>query len=163
MSLFTSLSAQERRVWVELFANVVAVTYYWSIASKVPGFFESASPDMGWIIVKVVGLVISLTIPFTILLAVLSRSSGENEKSDERDTRIASNGNTIAYYTLAVCIVLIIGQIILNSLPVGSHPSLVLDKVPASPMVLVHFLFLSLILSSMTKSLVQLFRYRRGY
>jgi len=163
MAVLSGLSAKERNVWVELFANLVAVSYYWVSVSKIPDFFQSASPAMVWIIVKTIGLTIVLSIIFTIAVTMLSRSSDDGNKADERDLQIASNGNSIAYYMLTLCVVLIIGHVVLNALAIEANPSYASKAWLISPVVIIHLLFAALIISSVTKSLVQLFRYRRGY
>ncbi len=163
-----SISYKEKYVWVELLTNVFATVYYLVNVLKVPGGFFSGDPVIAKIVVEVIVLSIVLSILIYILLSIFSGPKVQADISDERDLRIAANGNTIAYGVLGFCIVMIIGHIVISYIFPQSffgRAHGLDDSIYAGlrPMFFIHLLFLSLIISSMAKSLTQLFRYRRGY
>jgi len=153
MTLGETMSLRERKLWCELLIDVVIAVYYFSHALPL---LAEPDPQFG-AITALIGKCIGLAIVLAIIVFSLAHVDAPEQPSDERDQLFDARGNAIAYFTLLGCVSLMMVQV--------SVAELAPDRAPfqMTPMVVVHLLLLSVILSSTVKAVVQLISYRRGY
>jgi uncharacterized protein (DUF983 family) len=102
-----------------------------------------------------------LAIFIGIVVSVFLHTQKKPEQVDERDYQFDYRGSKLAYSVLAICVSLVIGFILVYELQSDlGAPWAIVDL---TPMVIAHLILVSLFLSSVIKTVVQLFYYRRGY
>lgn len=160
MNVLKEMSVRERDLWVELLTNLLVAIYYFPKL-----FILMAAGDaalMGKPMVSLISSTIILAIFVAIILVVILKLfnlKGTLEKEDERERSFSAKGSLGAYWVLFVLICILIGQIILDDIFGASRQSFVV----LTPVLIAHLLLISLMISGTTKSVIQLYYYRRGY
>lgn len=157
MKLLTNMSTTEKNVWAELIVDFVVALYYFpKMFSLIRAGNLALIPIMAVLIVKAV----ILAIVVGILVAILLQDWREPKRIDERDLQFSARGTLIANRALVIFIFLIIGQLVFEGLFPGLRGQLC--SLMAKPLIIAHLLLLSLLFSSVIKSIAQLFLYRRA-
>lgn len=155
MAILDSVSNRELHIWGELAIDLGAAAYYFSHVFNLDGSIALTFAEIG----DLVGRVIVGAIVLGIILFSLLSWRGKPEPRDERDHHIASRARAMGYWTLCVCVVVVIWQVgagtILSSVTQQHYA-------PADPMITIHLLFAALVIAGAIKSGTQLFFYRRG-
>lgn len=158
MDLLKNFSTREKNLWSELMVDIVVGLFYFPkmIAMMISGADLTGRGMAGLITETVI-----LAIVAGIIISIFLHTQKKPEEVDERDHLFDARGSRIAFSVLALCIALIMGNIIVyEMLPEAVKDRAVLNL---SSVVIAHLLLLSLFLSSVIKTIVQLFFYRRGY
>jgi hypothetical protein len=155
MAFFSDFSNRELNIWATLGLDVGVTVYYFSQLLDMPDGLNGNIAELGGLVVKI----IVFSIVFSIIVFGAINARGE-EKRDERDYRFEAKANKIAYLTLSVCVIFLLGQITINEVGVTFWSSLS-AHLPLSPIVISHLLLLALLLASTAKALSQMILYRR--
>jgi len=158
MELFNNFSTREKNLWSELLVDIVIGLYYFP---KMFVMMASNTELSGGAMAELITGTVILAIFMGIIISVFLHTQKKPEQVDERDHLFDARGSRIAYTVLGLCVALVIGHIIVNEmLPEVARDRALLNL---SPVAIAHLLLLSLYLSSVIKTVMQLFFYRRGY
>lgn len=158
MSFIQTLSNRELNIAGTLLLDVIVAVYYFISLSCLPGGWNAEPKLVAPVVIKTIVIaIISATVVFTLI----NWRKGEEAK-DERDYRFESKANSVAYFVLSLCLIVIIGHIAINALIAqnAAHPSIFESAL--TPSVIVHILLIALIVASVCKAFTQLFLYRRN-
>jgi hypothetical protein len=134
--------------------NIIVARYYFPSASRLVS--APAGSAMAGLILGTIILATTPSIVISILICIWRKPG----RKSERDYRFSTRGSMIAYTALLTFMMLMIGQVLFESLCPGIAQKWWLIT---SPLIMAHLLTLSITFSSTTKSVVQLISYRRGY
>jgi hypothetical protein len=157
MSIFSNMSAREKNLWSELLVDVLVAVYYFPNAFRLihKGRGAINNPAMAGLVIMSIVIAVFVSIVMSIVLRVWR----EPNIKDERDYQFMSRGAIIAYWTLLVFIGMIIGQLAFEGLYPGIAERI---WITTTPIIIAHLLMLSWMFSSVIKTSIQLFFYRRG-
>ena len=158
MELLDNFSTREKNLWSELLVDLVAGAYYYP---KMIAMILAAAPLTGAAMANLITNTVLVAIFAGVIVSVFLHTQKKPEREDERDLLFRARGNTVGYLVLALCVALVMGQVVVFEM----MPSFTRSVAPfeLSGLVIAHLLLVSLFLSSVAKSVVQLFFYRRGY
>jgi hypothetical protein len=157
MNLLSNISTTEKHLWAQLVVDLVVALYYFpKMFSLIRAGHTALVPVMAGVVVTSIILAIIVGIAVAILLRIWQ----EPERIDERDLQFSARGTLIANRVLVISILLIIGQLVFEGLFPGLRGRLF--SLMTKPLTIAHFLLLSLLFSSVIKSIAQLFLYRRA-
>jgi hypothetical protein len=149
------MSYEERNAWVELFANVLIISFFgyrvWTLSGE--GAFGGANGltvwarTVLWMIPVSIVVTIVLTILFNIGAAVAMRDHDPGFVSDERDKRFGSRG------MIAAIVVASAGWVI----------GLVLLALGGTALVTFNVILFAFAFGAFASQAVRLYFYRRGY
>lgn len=145
------LSYQEKSILGSLLAMVVVYGYYFAATLRNIGR-EDVGGSLGRLIFAVTAIVV-IEIVYHIVLGI----EGGVERKDERDILIECKAYRNGYFTLATGVFLVISYFIAASFARSTSTHL-----PLTPYLAVNLVLLFWIIAELTKSLTQLFYYRRG-
>ena len=154
----SDLTNRELNLWAEFLVNIVVALYYFPGAFRLIKMNER-TPAGGAMIGLVVRTII-LAIIISVILGILVSIWKKPAKKDERDYVFSAGGSMIAYIALFIFVSMIIGQVMFQGL---CPETAVRRGFVTGPLIIAHFLLLSLMFSSTIKCVVQLFFYRRAY
>ena len=157
-SFLADLTNRELSLWAEFLVNIVVALYYFPRAFRLIEVNEGAPIGRAML-----GLVIStiiMAILISIILGIIVSIWKKPAKKDERDYAFLARGSMIAYTALFIFVVMIIGHVMFQGLLPETAARLGLMT---SPLIIAHFLLLSLMFSSTIKCVMQLFFYRRSF
>jgi ABC-type anion transport system duplicated permease subunit len=117
------------------------------------------TPSGGAMVGRVI-ITIILAVIISIILGILVGVRKKPAKRDERDYVFSAGGSMIACLALFIFVSMIIGQVMFQGL---CPETAVRPGFATGPLIIAHFLLLSLMFSSTIKCVVQLFFYRRGF
>lgn len=159
MDWLDNFSTREKNLWSELLVDLVAGAYYYP--KMIAMILGGADRLTGAAMASLVTGTVMVAIFAGIVVSVFLHTQKKPEIEDERDRLFRARGNTVGYAVLALCVVLIMGQVIIFEM----MPNFARTEAPfdMSGLVIAHLLLVSLFLSSVSKSVVQLYYYRRGY
>ena len=158
-TFFSNMATRELDLWGELLLNIIIALYYFPGAFRLIKEDKWRLEDSGAVIGLIAGTIV-LAIIAGALITILISIWRKPAKKDERDYRFSARGSMIAYVSLSIFVMLIIGQVLFE----GLLPQVALKWwIITSPLIIAHLLMLSIMFSSTIKSVVQLFFYRRGY
>lgn len=157
MKVLDDMSVREKHLWVEVIVDIVVAVYYFP---KLFGLFilgdeALTGPPMFNLIIQTVGLAIILA---GIIGVILLRQEKTAPK-DEREKQFYARANLIAYRVLLICICGLMGQIVMSEIFAGGRQSFLV----LTPVIIANLLMIAIILAEMSKSVMRLFYYRRGY
>ncbi len=157
MDLLSDMSVTEKKLWAELFVDIVVALYYFPKMFVLIRTGDTVlSAEMAALVVRTIIVAIVVGIAVSVLLRVWQ----ESQRPDERDIQFSARGTLIANGALVAFVVLIMGQLVVEGLFPGLAGKL---GVTAKPLIIAHLLLLSLLFSSVIKAVAQLFLYRRGF
>lgn len=158
MDLLQNFSTREKNLWSELLVDIVVGLFYFP---KMINMMFSGADLTGKGMAGLITETVILAIVTGVIISIFLHTQKKPEQVDERDHLFDARGSRIAFAVLALCIALIMGNIIVyEMLPEVAKDRAVLNL---SSVVIAHLLLLSLFLSSVIKTIVQLYFYRRGY
>ena len=159
MELLNNFSTREKNLWSELLVDIAVGLYYFPKM-----FFMLRAGDevlTGGAMASLVISTIMVAIFAGIIVSVFLHAEEKPETVDERDHLFLARGSRVAYIILMVCVLAIMGNIvILEMLPEFVQERNWFDPTPVA---IAHLLLVSLVLSSVGKTVMQLVSYRRGY
>lgn len=163
MLIFSEMSAREKILWSELLVDVIVAAYYLPLMFGLIALGDDAltGAPMAKLIFNTIGLAIICSLFMSAALYLLNLNEVP-AREDELEKVFGARSTLGAYRVLFVCIIAIMWQVLMTELALGLGVSY-LVLLPLTPVVMANLLLLSLILASTTKSLMQLFYYRRGY
>jgi len=141
------LSYQEKSILGSLLAMVVVYSIYFAATLRNIGREDLG---LGRLMLTVIAIVV-IEIAYHIALAI----EGGVERKDERDILIECKAYRNAYLMLATGAGLVITYFIVAGLAGAT-------RLPLTPFLAVNLVLLFMVMSELTKSLTQLFYYRRG-
>lgn len=144
------MSYQERSILGSLLAMVVVYSVYFAGILRDIGRADFNGGSLSRLIFTVIAIVI-IEIVYHIALAI----EGGVERKDERDILIECKAYRNAYLTLATGAGLVITYFIVAGLAGAT-------RIPLTPFLAVNVMLLFMVIAELTKSLTQLFYYRRG-
>ena len=144
------LSYQEKSILGSLLAMAVVYSIYFAGTLRDLGRSDFNGSSLGRLIATVIAIIV-IEIVYHIVLAV----EGGVERKDERDILIECKAYRNAYLTLATGAGLVLTYFIVVGLAGAAH-------IPLTPFLAVNLVLLFMVLAELTKSLTQLFYYRRG-
>lgn len=143
------LSYQEKSIAGSLIAMIVVYGYYFAATLRNIGR-EDLGGSLGRLIFTVIAIIV-IEIVYHIALAI----EGGVERKDERDILIECKAYRNAYLMLATGAGLVITYFIVAGLAGAT-------RIPLTPFLAVNVMLLFMVIAELTKSLTQLFHYRRG-
>lgn len=144
------MSYQEKSILGSLLAMVVVYTIYFAGTLREIGRADFSGGSLGRLIFTVIAIIV-IEIVYHIVLAL----EGGVERKDERDILIECKAYRNAYLMLATGASLVIAYAIVASLAGAA-------RIPLTPFLAVNVMLLFMVIAELTKSLTQLFYYRRG-
>jgi hypothetical protein len=144
------LSYQEKSILGSLLAMAVVYSVYFAGTLRDIGHGDFGASSLGRLIFTVIAIVV-IEIVYHIVLAL----EGGVERKDERDILIESKAYRNAYLMLATGASLVITYFIVAGLAGAT-------RIPLTPFLAVNLVLLFMVIAELTKSLTQLFYYRRG-
>lgn len=144
------LSYQEKSILGSLVAMVVVYSIYFAGTLRDMGRGDFGGSSLGRLIGTVIAIVV-IEIVYHIALAI----EGGVERKDERDILIESKAYRNGYFALASGAGLVIAYFIVAGLAGAT-------RIPLTPFLAVNLVLLFMVIAELTKSLTQLFYYRRG-
>ena len=159
MELFNNFSTREKNLWSELLVDVVVGFYYYPkiIIMIIAGGEALTRGAMAELVTKT----IMLAILMGIIVSAFLHAQKKPEQVDERDQVFKARGNSIGYRVLVFCVVLLMVQILVTEfMPDIADGRFASDL---SGVAVANLLLMSLFFSSLAKTLIQLFSYRRGH
>lgn len=144
------MSYQEKSILGSLFAMVVVYSVYFAGTLRDIGRGDFGASSLGRLIFTVIAIVV-IEIVYHIVLAI----EGGVERKDERDILIECKAYRNAYLMLATGAGLVITYFIVAGLAGAT-------RIPLTPFLAVNAMLLFMVIAELTKSLTQLFYYRRG-
>ena len=159
MEFLRNFSTREKNLWSELLVDLVAAAYYY------PKMFSlMQAGDEGLTGAAMTSLIIGtvmVAIFAGVIVSVFLHAQKTPEVADERDLLFRSRGNTVAYFSLVLCIIVIMACVVITEMmPTFARTE---GFYAVTPLVIANLLLVSLFISSVAKVLVQLYSYRRGY
>ncbi len=144
------MSYQEKSILGSLLAMVVVYSVYFAGTLRDIGRADFNGSSLGRLIFTVIAIIV-IEIVYHIALAI----EGGVERKDERDILIECKAYRNAYLVLATGAGLVITYFIVAGLAGAT-------RIPLTPFLSVNVMLLFMVIAELTKSLTQLFYYRRG-
>lgn len=159
MEFLRHFSTREKNLWSEFLVDLAAGLYYYPKMIALIARGDDALT--GAAMVGLITSTVMVAIFAGVIVSVFLHLEAKPEPLDERDHLFRARGNQVAYLVLVGCIVLIMGHVVISEL----MPRMAGNPLPfeLTGVVIAHLLLVSLFLSSVAKTLVMLFFYRRGY
>ena len=153
------LSIRGKNLGFYLLVDLAVAIYYYPQVLRllVAGDEALYGPAMVNLIIKTVFVAIVVST----VLSVYLHNQQKPEPMDERDLAIRARGKLWAGHVLVWCLVLLIGQIILQEM--SGQWFTALPVLMLTPLIIAHLLLVVLMLASLCDNLVRLSGYRRGY
>ena len=159
MELLNNFSTREKNLWSELLVDIVAALYYYP---KMLRLMQAGEDGLtGAAMTSLITGTVMVAIFTGIIVSVFLHTHKTPEQVDERDLQFKARGNTIAYFVLLACIVLVMGLVVIQEMMPTFARTMPLFEL--TPIILANLLLVSLFISSVAKSGILLYSYRRGY
>ena len=159
MDLLKNFSTREKNLWSELLVDMVAGLYYYPKMFRM--IHAGGEAVSGAAMTNLIIETIIVAIFTGIIVASFLHTQKSPEQTDERDQIFKARGNTVGYFALIACVVFIISYVVVYELmPAWAGTD---EFFQNSSVVLANLLLVSLFISSVAKTVVQLLSYRRGY
>jgi len=155
MNLFSNYSNRELNIWGELILNIVVCFYFFNgVFQLVPGSDKYAA-DLAEIIIGVVVIAVVYSIVVFGLINIITKA----EVKDEMDRIIDVRSYKMGYIAMDIFVTLIMCFIILNE-SMGNVVSIGISEM--TPILIAQLLLMTLVASSIVKSLSRLYNYKKG-
>ncbi len=149
------MSKQELYAWVSLASTLAILGLYLMMVWGLPEGMESYTAGMIDIFIKVI--VIAFVVE--LLLGLSKHTKAGRIDKDERDILIEGKGFRNAYYFVMVAISMMAAHLFISNL---FGEEIAMNVYRATPSMTLHALLILFLLTSLTKTLTQLYCYRQG-